>query len=150
MISLPAIPGRDAKTSVAIPTDASSMRKLRVLVMDDEEILRNLSRELFGALGHDVEVAKHGQEALEMYQKAIGAGTPFDLVILDLTIRGGMGGVDTMQKLAEIDPQVKAIVSSGYSDDTAIANYMSLGFKAYLKKPYDITALRHVLASTVE
>ena len=60
--------------------------------MDDEEIIRNMSSELICALGHDVEVAKHGQEALEKYQEAIAAGKPFDIVILDLTVRGGMGG----------------------------------------------------------
>jgi DNA-binding NtrC family response regulator len=66
-------------------------------------------------------------------------------VILDLTIRGGMGGVEAFQQLLKIDPHVKAVVSSGYSDDATIANHMSQGFKASLKKPYDVSALREVL-----
>ena len=89
------------------------MRRARVLVMDDEEFIRNLSSELLGALGHDVEVAQHGQEALEKYQGAIAAGKPFDIVILDLTVRGGMGGAETMQKLLEMDPAVKASCRAG-------------------------------------
>ncbi|HEY6010502.1 MAG TPA: response regulator, partial [Nitrospirota bacterium] len=105
------------------------------------------SREMIGSLGHDVDVAKHGQEALEKYQEAVAAGRPFDIVILDLTIRGGMGGVETMQKLLERDPAVKAIVSSGYSDDAAIASHLAHGFKAYLKKPYEIDELREILRS---
>ena len=76
--------------------------------MDDDEVIRNISRELLNALGHDVEVAKHGQEALEQYQGAIAAGHPFDFVILDLTIRRGMGGLETIQQLLKMDPHVKA------------------------------------------
>jgi len=94
-----------------------------------------------------VEVAKHGDEALEMYQDAMAAGRPFDIVILDLTVRGGMGGSKTMQKLVEIDPTVKAIVSSGYSDDATIADHLAEGFKAYLKKPYNIEQLRGILST---
>ncbi len=115
------------------------------MVMDDEAFIRDLARELLGTLGHETEVAQHGQEVLKRYQTALAEGKPFDIVILDLTIRGGMGGADTVRKLLEIDPAVKAVVSSGYSDDAAVADHLALGFKAYLKKPYDITALNEVL-----
>jgi two-component system cell cycle sensor histidine kinase/response regulator CckA len=145
MIYLPAIAGEGRIESAVRPQELSLPRRARILVMDDEEILRNLSSELLGELGHDVEVAKHGQETLEKYQGAVAAGSPFDIVILDLTVRGGMGGAETMQKLLGIDPAVKAIISSGYSDDAATANYEKLGFKAFLKKPYDVDALREVL-----
>jgi len=147
VIYLPAISGKVGTASAAKPAVPSSQRAARVLVMDDEEIIRSLSKELLGALGHTAEVAKHGQEALEKYQEAMAAGRPFDVVILDLTIRGGTGGVETIQKLRELDPAVKAIVSSGYSDDAASAKYLSYGFKAYLKKPYDITELQDILIS---
>jgi two-component system cell cycle sensor histidine kinase/response regulator CckA len=146
-IYLPAIAGEGRTASAAKPAEPSLTSTVRVLVMDDEEIIRNLSKELLGALGHEVAVAKHGQEALEKYQGAMAAGKPFDIVILDLTVRGGLGGADTVKKLLEIDPAVKAIVSSGYSDDAAIANYLPYGFKAYLRKPYDINALRDILIS---
>jgi PAS domain S-box-containing protein len=144
---LPAIAGEDRTASPVRPEERSAQRTARVLVMDDEEIIRSLSRELVNALGHEADDAKHGQETLEKYQGAIAAGRPFDIVILDLTVRGGMGGVETIQKLREIDPGVKAIVTSGYSDDAAISHHVSHGFKAYLKKPYNIDQLRQVLSS---
>ena len=147
MIYLPAVAGEGLSATPAEPLATSPARKARVLVMDDEEIIRNISRELLLALGQDVEVVKDGREALEKYKEAMAAGAPFDIVILDLTVRGNMGGVETIHKLREIDPAVKAIVSSGYSDDAAIADHLSHGFKAYLKKPYDIAALRNTLVS---
>ncbi len=145
-IYLPAIAGSARTAAVAVP-GPSPQRAARVLVMDDEEIIRNLSRELIGALGHEADVARHGEETLEKYREALAAGKPFDLVILDLTVRGGTGGVETIKKLREIDPAVKAVVSSGYSDDAAIASHLSLGFKASLKKPYNVDQLRRVLNS---
>jgi two-component system cell cycle sensor histidine kinase/response regulator CckA len=145
MIYLPAI-AEGARAEAAVePAKRSLSRTARVLVMDDEELIRNLSSELLGVLGHDVEVAKHGQEALEKYQGAMAEGKPFDIVILDLTIRGGMGGAETIQKLLEIDPALKAIVSSGYSDDDVTANFEKQGFKAFLKKPYDADDLSKVI-----
>jgi PAS domain S-box-containing protein len=147
MIYLPAIAGKGRVEAELQPQELSARRRARILVMDDEEILRDLSSELLGMLGHDVEVAKHGQEALEKYQGAMAARSPFDIVILDLTIRGGMGGSETIQKLLEIDPAVRAIVSSGYSDDLAIANHLQHGFKAYLKKPCSIAELHDIVNS---
>jgi CheY-like chemotaxis protein len=144
---VPAIAGNVWIASAVNAGAPSPPRPARILVMDDEEIIRNVSREIFSALGHSVEVAKHGQEALEKYQDAMAAGKPFDIVILDVTVRGGMGGSKTIQKLVEIDPAVKAVVSSGYSDDAALANHLSQGFKAYLKKPYNIAQLRGILNS---
>ncbi len=124
--------------------------KVRVLVMDDEELIRDLATELMHALGNEVEVAANGEETLAKYKDATTAGRPFDIVILDLTIRGGMGGFETLGKLAEIDPSVKAIMSSGYSDDTVIANYREHGFKAFLKKPYKMQELREVMRAICE
>jgi PAS domain S-box-containing protein len=127
------------------PADPRIERKGRVLVMDDEELVRKVAYELLTGLGHGVELAAHGGEAVEKYRRAKAAGQPFDVVILDLTIRGGMGGEETMRKLLEIDPGVKAIVSSGYSNDSIVANYRDHGFAAFLKKPYDLTDLQATL-----
>ena len=92
--------------------------------------------------------------ASELYKKSKNSGRPFDVVIIDLTIPGGMGGRETMQKLLEIDPYVKAIVSSGYSDDAVMSNYMNYNFKGVIAKPYRIEELsrtvRSVLAETGE
>jgi PAS domain S-box-containing protein len=147
MIYLPATVGEVQKKPAEHQQVISQLRRARVLVMDDEEMVRKISSELLRLLGQDVEVAKHGQEALEKYKDAVTAGRPFDIVILDLTIRGGIGGVETFQMLLQMDPHVKAIMSSGYSDDAETANYLSQGFKACLKKPYDVTALRNVLST---
>jgi two-component system cell cycle sensor histidine kinase/response regulator CckA len=121
------------------------LRRGRVLVMDDEEAVRGVAAELLRTLDQDVEVAAHGGEALEKYQEARSAGRPFDVVILDITVRGGMGGAEAMRKLREIEPGVKAIVSSGYSADSLISDYESCGFRACLVKPYELEKLRSVL-----
>ncbi len=120
-------------------------RKGKILVMDDEKVIRDVAGELIHALGHEVEFASHGREALEMFREAKRSGKPFDVVILDLTIRGGIGGSETVQMLAEIDPGVKAVVSSGYSDVAVMSGRHDQQFKAFLKKPYNIDDLQEVL-----
>ncbi len=127
------------------PTIVAATRQARVLVMDDEEMIREVSRELLTSIGHDVVCVESGETALEVYQAARDAGIPFDLVILDLTIRGGMGGIETLRKLVELDRDVVAVVSSGYSDDAALSNYRKQGFRAFLKKPYNIEELQNTL-----
>jgi two-component system, cell cycle sensor histidine kinase and response regulator CckA len=121
------------------------MRGGRILVMDDEEIVRKVAAALLRTLGYEVEVAEDGESALVKYREARAAGRPFDVVILDLTIRGGKGGAETLRELLKIDPGVKAVVSSGYSDDEVVATYRQHGFCSFLKKPYDIEELGRVL-----
>ncbi len=113
----------------------------RILVMDDEQLLRDVAKALLSSLGYDVSVAADGDDALTQYAAARNAGRPFDLVVLDLTIRGGTGGLETIRRLKEIDPGVRAIVSSGYSDDPVVAEYRQHGFMGVLEKPYQITQL---------
>jgi PAS domain S-box-containing protein len=129
------------------PESPAVARKARILVMDDEEIIRAVAGELLTALGHDVSFAKTGEAALAAYRAALESGRPFDVAILDLTIRGGMGGIETLQKLVEIDPDVKAVVSSGYSDDAALSNYRKEGFRSFLKKPYTLDDLQRTMNS---
>ncbi len=136
------------RTAAPLPAERpqpASTRKARVLVMDDELIIRKVAQELLGSLGHDVAVAENGDAAVEQYRRAIAEGRPFDVVILDLTVRGGKGGAETMRELLAIDPGVKAVVSSGYSDDQVIATFRQHGFCFFLKKPYDIQELGRVL-----
>jgi CheY-like chemotaxis protein len=113
--------------------------------MDDEKLIRDIAGVMIKTLGHRVEFALNGEEALDKYQGALSSGRRFDIVILDLTIRGSMGGEETIQKLLEIDPDVKAIVSSGYADSSAISEYTKCGFKACLAKPYQVDTLRNML-----
>ena len=117
----------------------------RVLVMDDEEMLRNLAQKMLERLGYEVETVKDGAEAIETYKKHMDSGKPFDGVILDLTIKGGMGGAQAIKELIKIDPDVKAIVCSGYFNDPVLANYEEHGFRGAMAKPYQIADLEHVL-----
>ncbi len=142
-IYLPATEQRP-ETSIARKTHGCE-RTGRVLVMDDEEVVRKVAAQLVEALGHQVELVRNGEEALAAYQMAKQSGNPFDAVILDLTIRGGMGGLETLQKLRERDPGVKAIVSSGYSDDTVLSEYRRQGFSGVLGKPYSLEGLHTAL-----
>ncbi len=117
----------------------------RILVMDDEEAIRKLMKNYLGQIGYDVEVCDDGLQAMDHYRKACDAGTPFDVVILDLTIPGGGGGREIISQMRKIDATVKAIVSSGYVNDPVINNYKAHGFCAVLLKPYDVRELRKVL-----
>jgi len=113
--------------------------------MDDEKSIRQVTKEMLSRLGYDPDFAKNGTEAIAQYKKAMESGRPFDAVILDLTIKEGMGGIDTIKKLVQIDPKVKAIVSSGYSNDPAMKDYSAYGFVKALAKPYTLHDLGHAL-----
>lgn len=119
--------------------------KGRILVMDDEETIRDLAFELLTSSGFEVCLAKDGTEALAIYRQAIEASRTFDAVIMDLTIPGGMGGKETVRHLLAIDPGATVIVSSGYFNDPIMSDYASFGFKGVLPKPYDVNQLTAVL-----
>ncbi len=119
----------------------------RILVMDDEEIIRRLLDAELTDAGYEVELTADGAEAIEHYTKAKESGRPFDAVILDLTVPGGIGGVETIKKLLEIDPDIKAIVSSGYSADPLMANFRDYGFSGVVAKPYSVAQLEKTLRS---
>ena len=117
----------------------------RVLVMDDNQDVRSTAQAILEELGYSVELAEEGSEALELYTKSKEQGRPFYAVVLDLTIRSGMGCQETMENLLRVDPAVKAIVSSGFSNDPLIANYGDYGFQAVLTKPYRTQEMSTVL-----
>ena len=108
----------------------------KILIMDDESYLCDIITQMLGHLGHHVEVAQDGSVACDKFRSARDAGRPFDLVILDLTVPGGMGGVATITELKKLDPKVVAIASSGYSDDPVMAQPDRYGFVAKINKPY--------------
>lgn len=123
-----------------------SPAKVRVLLMDDEEMMRIMARKMLHRMGYeDVEMAVDGAEAIERFTRAKESGNPFDLVILDLTVRGGMGGKEVIRELIKIDPAVRAIVSSGYSTDPVMAHFREYGFQGALAKPYEMRELSEVL-----
>ena len=113
--------------------------------MDDEASLRKMVGRMLGILGYETEFAKDGAEAIRMVKDAKETVKTYDAVILDLTIPGGMGGKEAIQKLLEIDPEIKAIVSSGYSGDPVLANFQEYGFKGIIPKPFESSSLGKVL-----
>ena len=115
----------------------------RVLVMDDEAPLRKIVGRMLEELGYESEFAEDGAQAIKMFKEAKEAEKPFDAVILDLTVPGGMGGKEAINKLLELDPEVKAIVSSGYSDDPVLANFQEYGFKGMMPKPFEFHFFAH-------
>ncbi|MCX5883817.1 MAG: transporter substrate-binding domain-containing protein, partial [Deltaproteobacteria bacterium] len=122
----------------------------RILVMDDEAPLRKMVGVMLKNFGYESEFAKDGAEAIQMCKAAKEAEKPFDAVILDLTVPGGMGGKETIHKLLEIDPEVKAIVSSGYSDDPVLSNFQEYGFKGMMPKPFTSHSLSKVLHEVLQ
>ncbi|MFZ5766295.1 MAG: cache domain-containing protein [Thermodesulfobacteriota bacterium] len=119
--------------------------KGRILVMDDEEIVREVATMMLSHLGYDAVGAQNGAEMLAMYRSARLEGRPFAAVILDLTIPGGMGGEEAAAKLREIDPAARAVVSSGYSHDPIMAGFRNYGFMGALGKPFKVEELSRVL-----
>jgi PAS domain S-box-containing protein len=117
----------------------------KVLVMDDEEAIRRVAGSMLSHLGYTAEVCSNGAEAAETYGKALETGEPFDAVILDLTVQGGSGAKELIKKLLEIDPGVKAIVSSGYPDDPVLESYGYYGFRGTVHKPFQIKELSRTL-----
>ncbi len=117
------------------------IEKKRVLVMDDDQTVRDIAEMQLRKLGHNAVTVEEGEQAIETYLAAKDKGSPFDLVIMDLTIRGGMGGADTIKTLHSIDKSAKVVVASGYSNDPVMANYKEYGFCTALAKPFDLDML---------
>lgn len=118
----------------------------KVLVVDDEELVKDVTGKMLTSLGYNVEFASEGETAIKMYEQQMTQGSKYDLVIMDLTIPGGMGGKDAIRKLNQLDPDVLAIVSSGYANDPIMANYRDHGFSAVLSKPFNIEDLSKTLS----
>ena len=119
--------------------------KGKILLMDDEQIILDVTLEVLKFLGYDVMFAQNGEEALALYVQEKNAGSPFDIVILDLSVPEGMGGKETIIRLKEFDSSVKAIVSSGYGNDPVVQDYTGYGFSGKLSKPYKINDLKLIL-----
>jgi PAS domain S-box-containing protein len=156
-ISVESTPGHGSTFLVTLPAldlgDASDSERSRdttpgrgrILVLDDEAPVREICRSMLDLLGYAVECVADGDEAVTLYEKRKKDGIPFAAVIMDLTVPGGRGGKDALAALLMIDPEVRAIVSSGYAEDPVMANFREYGFSAGLGKPYLLQELSTVL-----
>ena len=122
----------------------------RILVMDDEAAIRELTSQLLGTLGYEVTAVPDGLEAVRLYERALRKGEHFQAVILDATVRGGMGGVATIERLRSMDPKVNAIICSGYSDEAALSEFLAYGFRGALPKPFTRSELADALQRAFE
>mgnify|MGYP006282940941 CR=1 FL=1 len=138
-------PPEDAKRVPRSPIPGEPWSTPKVLVMDDEEMLRNLAQRMLTRLGYEAEAVEDGKAAIETYKARMDSGRPFNAVILDLTVKGRMGGEQAIQELVKIDPEVRAIVSSGYSNDPVMSDFEQYGFKAAMPKPYKMEGLKETL-----
>lgn len=144
-VFLPAIPHESLSKKDPVKQSVTMTGGGKILVMDDEETVRNATGIVLHYLGYDVEYAKDGKEAVVLYRSAKERGLSFFAVILDLTVPGGMGGKEAMKELIAIDPSVKAVITCGYSDDPISSEFKKSGFCGALAVPYDIDKIKNIL-----
>jgi two-component system, cell cycle sensor histidine kinase and response regulator CckA len=144
-IYFPALSGKIAEKPEAAGAAPVPVAGGRILVMDDNELIRDLVPRMLKIKGYEVDTAADGKEALAKYEKAFRQGRKFDVVIMDLTIPGGMGGKESIKKLKKIDRDARVIASSGYANDPIMANYAKYGFSAVVAKPYSTEEMQQVL-----
>lgn len=159
LISARSAPGEGATFEILIPasTDDAETTAMeptpdltgRILVMDDDEGVLTVVRRMLERIGYEVHTAPDGESAVARYREAKESCTPFDAILMDLTVPGGMGGREAIRRILEIDPDARAIVSSGYSKDPVMADYRAHGFRGVIAKPYDLAELRRVVAEVI-
>jgi two-component system, cell cycle sensor histidine kinase and response regulator CckA len=147
---LPAAVGQTVETAAPVDEPTSHCANQRILVMDDEAAIRDLTSQLLGTLGYEVTTVPDGQSAVQTYECALKSGENFQAVILDATVRGGMGGLATIERLRSLDPEVTAIICSGYSDESALAQFLAYGFRGALPKPFSRAELADALERVFE
>jgi len=123
--------------------------KGKVLLMDDEQVILDVTDEVLKFLGYDAMFAREGASAVEIFSRERQRGHPFDLVILDLSVPDGMGGKEAFEKIREIDPSVKVVISSGYTNDPMMTDYAKFGFSGILAKPYRINDIKVLLEKMI-
>ena len=121
----------------------------RILFMDDEELLRSVVTRMLEIMGYETVPAADGEEAVRLYREAAESGRPFDAVILDLSVPNGVDGREAMRRLREYDPDVVALISSGFVGDRVLAEYRDFGFSGVIAKPYTSDELRETLAEVL-
>jgi CheY-like chemotaxis protein len=122
----------------------------RILLMDDEDMILAVAERMLSRLGYGVVSCHDGRSAIRLWKEGMRAGREFDALILDITVRGGMGGLETLAELKKLDPRCRAIASSGYSDAEAIEEHLAAGFAGVLTKPYTLQKLDEVLQHVLD
>lgn len=145
-ICLPASVQMEETKNPSVSKSIADKTPLRCLLMDDEAMTRTIVERMLTRIGHEVVSVNDGEAAINVYREAFNCGNPFDVCIMDLTIRGGMGGERAVLEILKIDPQATAIVASGYSSDPIMANYSQYGFKASLSKPFMMEELSEAVS----
>ena len=144
------LPATDESPQKTEPARKSSHRyNGRVLIMDDDESVLEVGLRMLTTLGYAVETATDGNQAVMLYESSLNTGERYDAVILDLTIPGGPGGLDTLRKLAAMDADIRAVVSSGYSNDPVMSDFQAHGFAGVVAKPYNIEEMASVLEAVI-
>lgn len=146
-ILLPAASSRTMPNKEVVAQPAAAGGASKVMVMDDEDGIRKLAQRAINNMGHEVVLAKNGDEAVQLYSESLHSPAPIDLVVMDLTIPGGMGGKEAAEKILALNPGAKIIVASGYSNDPVMAGYAEFGFCAAIEKPYSLQDLKKMIAS---
>ena len=121
--------------------EGKNTMKGTVLVMDDQEMLREVAVAMLEELGYEAITAEDGEQAVEQYRRSLRQGAPIDLVIMDLTVPGGMGGADSARNILKLDGNAKIMVCSGHAADDAVARYQEYGFCGVIGKPYNFDEL---------
>jgi CheY-like chemotaxis protein len=116
-----------------------------ILILEDEDIVGDIARQMLVYLGYDVVLVKDGMEAVSQYISRINCGERFHIVIMDLTIPGGMGGKEAVSEILAVDPNAKVVVSSGYSNDPIMVHCKEYGFSAAIAKPFDLQSLKSIV-----
>src|SRR5439155_16488649 len=147
-INLPAAPSREV-VEPAEPAMHTEGGRHRILVMDDESSVRTLAINMLEFLGYEVEVVDGGSAAIERFAGALKAGRPFDIVMLDLIVPGDIGGKEAVGRLTGIDPTVKAILVSGYAQDSVLTEFRDFGFQAVITKPFTLQELSETLRNVI-
>ncbi len=122
----------------------------RILFMDDDPKICELTGAMIASLDYTHDIARNGEEALQLYRRYLAVKRPYDAVLLDLTVIGGMGGEECFKRLRELDPEVRAIVTSGYDDDEMVRRYLDMGFVGYITKPYRVGDLARTLKAVLQ
>jgi CheY-like chemotaxis protein len=150
LLPLVAADPRKAGATVLAAVNKPPQRGERILVLEDEDLVGEVAKMLLSHLGYRVTHASHGEAAVDQFKAAQAAGDPFSAVILDLTIKGGMGGRETLEALKRYDPGVRAFVSSGYSKDPILTDFGRYGFSGVIPKPYTLEEVKRALTTTSE